>query len=121
MWTANQTHAEKPGAKGRSTASLDLSTSTTVSKTAIQNLRVDVGKLDRMLNLTVEFAIAQGRQRRILEEKLGLVASGREVLEYQRRLEALFLALQQLETKIRMVPVGPTFPRFPRSVRDGVR
>jgi len=33
-----------------------------------------------MLNLTVEFAIAQGRQRRILEEKVGLVASGREVL-----------------------------------------
>jgi len=26
----------------------------------VQNLRVDVGKLDRMLNLTVEFAIAKG-------------------------------------------------------------
>jgi len=59
----------------------DRSTSTAVAKGAVQNLRVDVGKLDRMLNLTVEFAIAQGRQRRILEEKLGPVASGREVLE----------------------------------------
>lgn len=32
------------------------------------NLRVDLGKLDRMLNLTVEFAIAQGRMRRMLQE-----------------------------------------------------
>src|SRR5690348_11805034 len=31
------------------------------SAKAAANLRVDLGKLDRMLNLTVEFAIAQGR------------------------------------------------------------
>src|SRR5258708_1039973 len=67
----------------------DTSTSTAVAKGAAQNLRVDVGKLERMLNLTVEFAIAQGRQRRILEEKLGPVASGREVLESHHGLEAL--------------------------------
>src|SRR5258706_3256481 len=99
----------------------EASASTTVSKAAVQNLRVDVGKLDRMLNLTVEFAIAQGRQRRILEEKLGLVASGREVLESHHGLEALFLELQELVMKIRMVPVGPTFHRFARSVRDAAR
>src|SRR6266404_5345323 len=99
----------------------EASASTTVSKAAVQSLRVDVGKLDRMLNLTVEFAIAQGRQRRILEEKLGLVASGREVLESHHGLEALFLELQELVMKIRMVPVGPTFHRFARSVRDAAR
>src|SRR5882672_11288388 len=54
------------------------------TKAAVQNLRVDVGKLDRMLNLTVEFAIGQGRLSR-------------------------------------MVPVGPTFHRFARSVRDAAR
>jgi len=99
----------------------DSSTGTTVSKAAVQNLRVDVGKLDRMLNLTVEFAIAQGRQRRMLEEKFGLVGSGREVLESHHGLEALFLELQELVMKIRMVPVGPTFHRFARSVRDTAR
>jgi two-component system chemotaxis sensor kinase CheA len=99
----------------------DSAGGTTVSKAAVQNLRVDVGKLDRMLNLTVEFAIAQGRQRRILEEKLGLVANGREVLESHHGLEALFLELQELVMKIRMVPVGPTFHRFARSVRDAAR
>jgi two-component system, chemotaxis family, sensor kinase CheA len=98
-----------------------LSTGTKESKAAVQNLRVDVGKLDRMLNLTVEFAIAQGRQRRILEEKLGLVSGGREVLEAHHGLEGLFLELQELVMKIRMVPVGPTFHRFARSVRDAAR
>jgi two-component system chemotaxis sensor kinase CheA len=113
---------ETPGAQESSaTTSLDASAGATASRAGVQNLRVDVGKLDRMLNLTVEFAIAQGRQRRILEEKFGLVASGREVLESHHGLEALFLELQELVMKIRMVPVGPTFHRFARSVRDTAR
>jgi two-component system chemotaxis sensor kinase CheA len=74
-----------------------------------------------MLNLTVEFAIAQGRLRRILEEKYAASATGREVLETHHGLEALFLELQELVMKIRMVPVGPTFHRFARSVRDTAR
>jgi len=99
----------------------EASSSTAVSKSSVQNLRVDVGKLDRMLNLTVEFAIAQGRQRRMLEEKIGLIANGRELLDSHHGLEALFLQLQELVMKIRMVPVGPTFHRFARSVRDTAR
>jgi len=90
-------------------------------KATVQNLRVDVGKLDRMLNLTVEFAIGQGRLRRMIEEKYVATASGGEVLEAQHGLEALFLDLQELVMKIRMVPVGPTFHRFARSVRDTAR
>jgi two-component system, chemotaxis family, sensor kinase CheA len=92
-----------------------------ISKTTMQNLRVDVGKLDRMLNLTVEFAIGQGRLRRMIEEKYVATASGSEVLETQHGLESLFLDLQELVMKIRMVPVGPTFHRFARSVRDAAR
>src|SRR5207249_1634707 len=62
-----------------------------------------------------------GRQRRMLEEKPSLEASGRELLESHHGLEALFLELQELVMKIRMVPVGPTFHRFARSVRDAAR
>lgn len=113
--------AEAPAAQESSASFLPDSPSGTVSKAAVQNLRVDVGKLDRMLNLTVEFAIAQGRQRRMLEEKLGVVTGRREVLESHHGLEALFLELQELVMKIRMVPVGPTFHRFARSVRDTAR
>jgi two-component system chemotaxis sensor kinase CheA len=120
--TAEFKTSETPGAQETpATVFPDLSTGTRESKAAVQSLRVDVGKLDRILNLTVEFAIAQGRQRRVLEEKLGLASSGREVLESHHGLEALFLELQELVMKIRMVPVGPTFHRFARSVRDTAR
>jgi two-component system chemotaxis sensor kinase CheA len=113
--------AETPGAQQGSASSLPDPSAITGSRPAAQNLRVEVGKLDRMLNLTVEFAIAQGRQRRTLEEKFSQVAGGREVLETHEGLEALFLELQELVMKIRMVPVGPMFHRFARSVRDTAR
>jgi two-component system chemotaxis sensor kinase CheA len=120
--SAEDKTAETQGVQETSASSVqDSSTGSVASKAGVQNLRVDVGKLDRMLNLTVEFAIAQGRQRRILEETIGLVANGREVLVSQHGLEALFLELQELVMKIRMVPVGPTFHRFARSVRDAAR
>lgn len=91
------------------------------TKTSAQSLRVDLGKLDRMLNLTVEFAIAQGRLRRMLEEKYAASAGGREVLETHHGLEALFLEMQELVMKVRMVPVGPTFHKLARIVRDVAR
>src|SRR5947208_1874188 len=77
-----------PAAQESSASSFaESSIGTATSKATVQNLRVDVGKLDRMLNLTVEFAIAQGRQRRMLEEKTSLEASGRELLESHHGLE----------------------------------
>lgn len=85
------------------------------------SLRVDVGRLDRMLNLTVEFAIAQGRMRRMLQENCSVSGGGREMLDAHGNLETLFLELQELVMKIRMVPVGPTFHRFARTVRDMAR
>ncbi len=90
-------------------------------KNAVHSLRVDLGRLDRMMNLTVEYAIGQGRMRRMLEEKYAFTASGREVLETHHGLEALFLELQELVMKVRMVPVGPVFHRLARSVRDAAR
>jgi len=91
------------------------------AKNAVHSLRVELGKLDRMLNLTVEYAIGQGRLRRMLEEKYLQTASGREVLDTHHGLEALFLELQELVMKVRMVPVGPVFHRLARSVRDAAR
>jgi two-component system chemotaxis sensor kinase CheA len=102
------------------TAAASTATSAASAKAA-PNLRVDLGKLDRMLNLTVEFAIAQGRMRRMLQEKCSTSGAGHEVLEAHQGLQALFLELQELVMKIRMVPVGPTFHRFSRIVRDMAR
>jgi two-component system chemotaxis sensor kinase CheA len=81
-----------------------------------RTLRVDIDKLDRMLNLTGEIAIARGRVRQMLEELAG--HSGEEILEVHRDSERLFLDLQELVMKIRMVPIGPTFRQHIRTVRD---
>jgi two-component system chemotaxis sensor kinase CheA len=112
---------ESPTTASSASAAGEESAGNGVPKAAAQNLRVDLGKLDRMLNLTVEFAIAQGRLRRMLEEKYAVTSSGREVLETHHGLETLFLDLQELVMKIRMIPVGPTFHSLARSVRDAAR
>jgi two-component system chemotaxis sensor kinase CheA len=81
-----------------------------------KTLRVDVAKLDRMLNLSGEISISRGRLSALLEA--GTEADGADVVDALRELDALFLDLQEQITKVRMVPVGPTFRRFVRTVRD---
>lgn len=81
-----------------------------------RTLRVDIEKLDRILNLTGEIAIARGRLRQMLEERVG--RTGEEVLEAHLEADRLYLDLQELVMKARMVPVGPIFRQYVRTVRD---
>jgi two-component system chemotaxis sensor kinase CheA len=82
----------------------------------VQTLRADVGRLDRMLNFTLEIVIAQGRLRRMLEELN--VPQTTEALEVHGEVERLFTSLQQEIMRVRMVPIGPIFRQLGRSVRD---
>jgi two-component system chemotaxis sensor kinase CheA len=80
-----------------------------------RTLRVDIAKLDRMLTLTGEIAIAQGRLRQLL----GRAASSTgEAEEAHEDTERLCLDLQELVMKARMVPLGPVFRQYLRVVRD---
>jgi len=81
-----------------------------------RSLRVDVSKLDRMLNLSGEIAIARGRLAEMLERREDL--SPEEILEAHRETDRLFFDLQELIMKARMVPIGPTFHQHARTVRD---
>jgi len=117
---ANDSNARKAAAASETGPNSEIVAPAAGTKGAA-SLRVDVARLDRMLNLTVEFAIAQGRMRRMLHHKTFASAGASEVFEAHASLEALFLELQELLMKIRMVPVGPTFHRFARSVRDMAR
>jgi two-component system chemotaxis sensor kinase CheA len=81
-----------------------------------RTLRVDVSKLDRMLNLSGEIAIARGRLAEMLER--GVDLSQEEILEAHRETDRLFFDLQELIMKARMVPIGPTFHQHARTVRD---
>jgi two-component system, chemotaxis family, sensor kinase CheA len=87
-----------------------------IAAPAIRTLRTDVEKLDRMLNLTGEIVIAQGRLRRMIEKLEG--GSRRDVLEVQEETERLFRDLQDEVMRVRMVPIGAMLRQNLRSVRD---
>lgn len=81
-----------------------------------RTLRVDIEKLDQMLNLTGEIAIAQGRLRRLIE---GVHSDqSRKLLEVHREIESLQKNLQEQVMGVRLVPVGPMFQQLVRAVRD---
>jgi two-component system, chemotaxis family, sensor kinase CheA len=82
-----------------------------------QTLRVEIEKLDRMLNLTGEIAVARERLAGLLDEADG-AGQNDDILEAHRAADRLFMDLQEEVMKIRMVPLGPTFRQFVRTVRD---
>ncbi len=80
-----------------------------------RTLRVDVAKLDRMLDLSGEIAISRGRLGEMLERR---TATPEEILEAHREADRLYLDLQEMIMKARMVPIGPSFHQHVRTVRD---
>ncbi len=82
-------------------------------------LRVDLERLNRMLNLSGEIAVARGRFVRLLEED-GSEGS-RALLQLHREADRIFMELQEEILRARMVPLGPTFRQQIRTVRDAVR
>jgi two-component system chemotaxis sensor kinase CheA len=80
-----------------------------------RTLRVDVERLDQILTLVGEIAIARGRLLGALERETG---SCGQALEIHRESDRLFLDLQDLVLKIRMVPLGPSCRQYTRTVRD---
>ncbi|SEU14035.1 chemotaxis protein CheA [Stigmatella erecta] len=79
-------------------------------------LRVELHRLDRMLDLTGEIAIARGRLATMLAQANRYTPQ--QLLEAHREGDRLYLDLQELVMKVRMVPIGRTFQPFGRTVRD---
>ncbi|MBN1208511.1 MAG: chemotaxis protein CheA [Myxococcaceae bacterium] len=81
-----------------------------------RTLRVGLDRLDRMLDLTGEIAIARGRLTAMLE-KAGSY-SAEQLLEAHREADHLYLDLQELVLRARMVPIGRAFQPFARTLHD---
>ena len=81
-----------------------------------KTLRVDIGKLDSLLNLTGEIAIARTRIRQMLEDQIG--REGADILEAYQESDRLHLDLQEMVMKVRMVPLDSIFRQYMRTVRD---
>ncbi|HEV2721357.1 MAG TPA: ATP-binding protein, partial [Thermoanaerobaculia bacterium] len=103
----------------------DVTAPAAVSK----NIRVGAEKLNRMLDLVGEISIARGRVNVILSAAKDLklrearsfpvsAAQDDELIETERQIDQLQAELQELIMRARMVPVGPMFRQYARTVRD---
>jgi two-component system, chemotaxis family, sensor kinase CheA len=78
-----------------------------------RSLRVSADRLNRMLDLAGEISIARGRVQQLLATE-----DIEELIETERELDFLHGELQEMIMRARMVPVGPLFRQYARTVRD---
>ncbi|HPD97499.1 MAG TPA: chemotaxis protein CheA [Synergistales bacterium] len=81
--------------------------------TAGQTVRVDVHRLDKLMNLVGELVIGRSRIEMLAREQ-GIKVFEGPILQLGR----ISMEIQELVTKLRMLPVRFIFDRFPRIVRD---
>lgn len=78
-----------------------------------QTVRVDIDRLDNLMNLVGELVMHKGR--------LGQIATSRKIVELNETMEQIdriSTDLQSVVMKVRMVAIEQVFNRFPRMVRD---
>ena len=80
---------------------------------ASQSVRVDIDKLDTLMNLMGELVINKVRL-----EQIGQTHRLGELTETLEQMDRVTTDLQNIVMKVRMVPVSQVFNRFPRMVRD---
>lgn len=93
--------AAKPGAK------------VAAEKHANQTVRVDMRRLDELMNLAGELVINRTRL-----EEIGALHKLKDLNEALTRVSQISTSLQNVVMQVRMVPVEQLFERFPRMVRD---
>lgn len=104
----------------------DVNISQAESKTASvkkgeNSIRVDVERLDELLNFVQELVLGRNRLSQITHE-VSLEFEGskisRDLAETSRHIDLMTTELQLAVMKTRMIRIGKVFNRFPRLVRD---
>lgn len=86
-----------------------------------QTVRVDVEKLEKMMNLVGELVIEQTRIAQVgnaLHNRYTSDNTVEELLEISNHVSRIISELQEDVMKTRMLPIQQLFNRFPRMVRD---
>ncbi|WP_073089674.1 chemotaxis protein CheA [Thermosyntropha lipolytica] len=78
-----------------------------------QTVRVDIERLDNLMNLVGELVMHKGRL-----EQIGANTKLVELNETIEQIDRVTADLQSVVMKVRMVPIEQVFNRFPRMVRD---
>jgi len=90
-------------------------------KKAVHTVRIDVDRLERMMDLVGELVIEQIRIAQVSNNLYNQYPSDETVddlIGISNRVSVLIDELQQAIMKARMIPVQQLFSRFPRMVRD---
>ncbi|MBI1389518.1 MAG: chemotaxis protein CheA [bacterium] len=114
--SANQDSSEKSGEKG-----VETSFERREDRSKTQTVRVNIEKLDRLLNLAAELVIQRGRAYELSQRLVGKYGKGGVEEELMDVITQQGMFLSQLQETImdsRMVPMGMVFSRFRRVVRD---
>lgn len=118
-----QPGAEKPAEKAQSKSSNDQAKSSDKGKTSDKgaskessSIRVDIQKVDQLINLVGEMVITQSMLMEIGKEVEG--ATGERLESVLGELERNTRELQESVMSVRMLPISFAFSRFPRVVRD---
>lgn len=89
---------------------------------ASRTIRVDVVKLDALVNLVGELVLERNRllqlQRDLTQQRMSTEKFETAFTQSTARLTFITEELQSASLKTRMVPIDMTFRRFPRLVRD---
>lgn len=109
--TASIAPAAAPGAIVDSGASL---------RSVSQTVRVDIRKLDHLMNVVGELAIVRGALARLAERLRGegQRQSAADLLRLHRNFERRLAEMQEGILEVRMVPLGQVFERLGRVVRQ---
>jgi two-component system chemotaxis sensor kinase CheA len=94
-------------------------TATTASKPIVnRSVRVDIEKLDDLMNLVSELIIAKNGLVSLSSGEGGDNRTGSDFNDQIEYLERIITNLHQSVMKVRMVPLESVFNRFPRMIRD---
>lgn len=92
----------------------------TVLKSTTTTVRVDIEKLDRILNTIGELNLAKAATKRIAAEMVDLYGYSPVVVDIQKIIQTLEKRLSELQyqvLEIRMVPIGQIFSRLSQVIR----
>jgi two-component system chemotaxis sensor kinase CheA len=105
-------HDGKPETAGVNSAAPDQK-SGTVKRHTNKTVRVDIERLDVLMNLVSELIIIKTRL-----DDVGIGEKTNDYITAVENLERITTSLHDAVMKVRMVPVENVFNRFPRMVRD---
>ncbi len=89
-------------------------------RTITQTVRVDIGKLDNLMNIVGELVIAKNSLSQLIDKlraELGFNEMVMEIIKNSRTMERKLSELQSGVLEVRMVPIGQTFDKLHRNVR----